>query len=73
MFFGRLSKSASRNNVDIRLKELQARLDDRHIVLTLDDAVKIWLADNALTIYLELGLRMALSPSRLRPVCPTGL
>ncbi|KAL9077149.1 MAG: hypothetical protein Q9161_000415 [Pseudevernia consocians] len=44
IFFRRLSKSALRDIVDIRLKELQARLEDRRIVLTLEDKVKSWLA-----------------------------
>ena len=47
VFFCRLSKSALRDIVDIRLKELQARLDGRSIVLEVDDDVKDWLADKA--------------------------
>ena len=47
IFFRRLSKSALRDIVDIRLKELQARLEDRRIVLTLEDKVKSWLAQKA--------------------------
>ena len=47
IFFRRLSKSALRDIVDIRLKELQTRLDDRRIVLDVDDQVKDWLADKA--------------------------
>ena len=44
IFFRRLSKSALRDIVDIRLKELQARVEDRRIVLTIHDDVKEWLA-----------------------------
>lgn len=47
IFFRRLSKSALRDIVDIRLKELQARLEDRRIVLTVDDDVKGWLANKS--------------------------
>ena len=47
IFFCRLSKSALRDIVDIRLKELQTRLEDRCIVLTLDENVKEWLAERA--------------------------
>ena len=47
VFFRRLSKSALRDIVDIRLKELQARLDDRRIVLKVDEEVKDWLTDKS--------------------------
>lgn len=43
--FKRLSKEALRDIVDIRLKELQGRLDDRRIVLDVGDEVKTWLCD----------------------------
>jgi len=43
IIFQRLSRSALRDIVDIRLKELQARLDDRRIVLDIDDSAKNWL------------------------------
>ena len=42
--FRRLSRDALRDIVDIRLKELQARLDDRRISLRVGDDVKEWLA-----------------------------
>ena len=44
IFFRRLSKSALRDIVDIRLNELQARIEDRRIVLTIHDDVREWLA-----------------------------
>lgn len=47
IFFRRLSKSALRDIVDIRLNELQARLEDRRITLILDDVTKNWLVENA--------------------------
>ena len=43
--FKRLSTDALRDIVDIRLKELQTRLDDRRIVLEVDDKVREWLAE----------------------------
>jgi ATP-dependent Clp protease ATP-binding subunit ClpB len=43
--FKRLAKSAIREIVDIRLKELQQRLDDRRIALHTPDVVKDWLAE----------------------------
>ena len=46
IIFNRLSKDSLRDIVDIRLKELQARLIDRRITLRADDVVKTWLCDN---------------------------
>lgn len=43
--FRRLSREALRDIVDIRLKELQQRLDDRRIILDCSDEVKQWLCD----------------------------
>jgi ATP-dependent Clp protease ATP-binding subunit ClpB len=43
--FKRLALSALRDIVDIRLRELQARLDDRRITLTVPDDVRQWLAE----------------------------
>lgn len=43
--FKRLSKEALRDIVDIRLRELQGRLDDRRITLDVGDDVKTWLCD----------------------------
>jgi ATP-dependent Clp protease ATP-binding subunit ClpB len=43
--FRRLSREALRDIVDIRLKELQQRLDDRRIVLQCSDEAKQWLCD----------------------------
>lgn len=45
IIFRRLSREALRDIVDIRLKELQKRLDDRRIVLECPDDVKQWLCD----------------------------
>ncbi|KAI9727495.1 MAG: chaperone ATPase hsp78 [Chrysothrix sp. TS-e1954] len=45
--FQRLSRDALRDIVEIRLKELQGRLDDRRITLQVNDAVKAWLCDKA--------------------------
>jgi len=43
--FKRLSPAALRDIVDIRLRELQHRLDDRRITLEVDKSVRNWLAD----------------------------
>lgn len=45
IIFKRLSKKALKDIVDIRLKELQARLDDRRITLDVSEEVKTWLCD----------------------------
>lgn len=45
IFFKRLSRDALRDIVDIRLKELQERLNDRRITLSVPDEVRTWLAD----------------------------
>ena len=43
--FKRLSREALRDIVDIRLKELQSRLDDRRMTLQVDDEIKGWLCE----------------------------
>ncbi|KAI0022233.1 P-loop containing nucleoside triphosphate hydrolase protein [Xylariomycetidae sp. FL0641] len=43
--FKRLALSALRDIVDIRLRELQARLDDRRIALNVPEEVRHWLAE----------------------------
>jgi ATP-dependent Clp protease ATP-binding subunit ClpB len=45
IIFNRLSKDALRDILDIRLKELQQRLDDRRITLKVDEDIKTWLCD----------------------------
>ena len=45
ILFKRLSPRAIRDIVNIRLRELQQRLDDRRITLSVDDQVRQWLAD----------------------------
>jgi ATP-dependent Clp protease ATP-binding subunit ClpB len=45
IIFKRLSMEALRDIVDIRLKELQQRLDDRRIALKVGDDVRSWLAE----------------------------
>ncbi|KAL2354089.1 putative heat shock protein/chaperonin HSP78 [Cryomyces antarcticus] len=45
IIFKRLSREALKDIVDIRLKELQARLDDRRITLEVPEEVKVWLCD----------------------------
>lgn len=43
--FKRLSREALRDIVDIRLRELQERLNDRRITLEVSDDIRTWLAD----------------------------
>ncbi|CUS13997.1 unnamed protein product [Tuber aestivum] len=45
IIFRRLSKGAIRDIVDIRLKELQEKLDDRRIKLDIDVKAKDWLSE----------------------------
>jgi ATP-dependent Clp protease ATP-binding subunit ClpB len=45
IIFNKLSKSALREIVDIRLKELQTRLDDRRMTIQMDEEVKDWLCE----------------------------
>ncbi|KAK4902002.1 chaperone ATPase hsp78 [Elasticomyces elasticus] len=45
ILFRRLSRAALRDIVDLRLRELQARLDDRRITLRVSEEVKQWLCD----------------------------
>lgn len=45
IIFNKLSRSALRDIVDIRLKELQTRLDDRRIKLDVGNEVKEWLCE----------------------------
>ncbi|KAL9589018.1 MAG: hypothetical protein Q9203_002185 [Teloschistes exilis] len=46
IMFRRLSKQALRDIVDVRLNELQARLDNQRISLRVDDDVRAWLSEN---------------------------
>jgi ATP-dependent Clp protease ATP-binding subunit ClpB len=45
IIFSPLNKTAIREIVEIRLKELQSKLDDRRIQLIVEDEAKEWLAD----------------------------
>jgi ATP-dependent Clp protease ATP-binding subunit ClpB len=45
IIFNKLSKTALRDIVDIRVRELQARLDDRRMVLDISPEVKDWLCE----------------------------
>jgi ATP-dependent Clp protease ATP-binding subunit ClpB len=44
--FNKLSKETLRSIVDLRLKEVQTRLDDRQITLNIDDTAKSWLTEH---------------------------
>src|SRR5690554_7004402 len=43
--FGDLQRDTITHVVDKFLTELQAQLDEKHVVLHVDDAAKLWLAD----------------------------
>ncbi|KAJ5247171.1 hypothetical protein N7468_002154 [Penicillium chermesinum] len=45
IMFKRLSKEALRDIVDIRIKELQGRLDSRRMTLQVDEEIKDWLCE----------------------------
>jgi ATP-dependent Clp protease ATP-binding subunit ClpB len=45
IIFKRLSREALRDIVDIRIRELQRRLDDRRVTLKVDDEIKDWLCE----------------------------
>jgi ATP-dependent Clp protease ATP-binding subunit ClpB len=45
IIFNKLSRSALRDIVDIRIRELQSRLDDRRMTLHVSDEVKEWLCE----------------------------
>ena len=47
ILFRRLSKLSLREIVDIRLRELQLRLDDRRIALSVNDEVREWLVQTS--------------------------
>jgi ATP-dependent Clp protease ATP-binding subunit ClpB len=44
--FNKLSKDTLRSIVDLRLAEVQNRLEDRQIVLDVDEQAKLWLTDH---------------------------
>jgi ATP-dependent Clp protease ATP-binding subunit ClpB len=44
--FNKLSKSTLRSVVDLRLKDVQERLDDRQITLDVDEIGKTWLTEH---------------------------
>ena len=45
LLFQRLSKQSMRRIVDIQIKELQARLSERSIIIEISDAAKAWLSE----------------------------
>ncbi len=45
LLFQRLSKQSMRSIVDIQIKELQARLSERSIIIEISDAAKAWLSE----------------------------
>lgn len=69
IIFQRLSKFAIRDIVDIRLKEIQERLDDRRITLLVPEEAKMWLAVNGYDPrYGARPLQRLISKSLLNPL-----
>ena len=50
LIFDRLKKEAMRGILDIQLKRLQKRLDERKITLGLTDAAAVWLSEVGSTL-----------------------
>ncbi|CCD26264.1 chaperone ATPase HSP78 NDAI_0H00900 [Naumovozyma dairenensis CBS 421] len=46
LVFNRLSKNVLRSIVDIRIKEIQERINDKRMQLSLSDEAKMWLTDH---------------------------
>lgn len=44
--FNKLSRETLRSIVDLRLSEVQNRVDDRQITLNVDDTAKSWLTEH---------------------------
>ncbi|PWW72639.1 putative heat shock protein 78, mitochondrial [Tuber magnatum] len=69
IIFQRLSKDAIRDIVDIRLKELQTKLDDRRIKLDTDARAKDWLSEKGYdTRYGARPLNRLISKRLLNPL-----
>lgn len=69
LVFNRLSKSSLRNILEIRLREVQDRLDDKRMSLSLSDEAKDFLADKGYDpIYGARPLNRALQKELLNPM-----
>lgn len=69
LVFNRLSKKSLRNILDIRLREIQERLDDKRMSLSLTDEVKDYLAEKGYDpIYGARPLNRALQKKLLNPL-----
>lgn len=69
LVFNRLSKTALRDILDIRLEEIQLRLDDKRIVLSLTDEVKTHLANKGYDpVYGARPLNRTLQKDLLNPL-----
>lgn len=73
IIFRRLSKEALRDIVDIRLDELQKRLDDRRIYLDVDNAVRDWLATKLTMFDTAHGRSIDRCPNPLKMLSPIKL
>lgn len=69
IIFQRLSREAIRDIVDIRLQELQERLDDRRIKLDVDQEAREWLSTNGYDFrYGARPLNRLISKTLLNPL-----
>lgn len=69
LVFNRLSKKSLRNILDIRLREIQERLDDKRMTMSLTDEVKDYLAEKGYDpIYGARPLNRALQKKLLNPL-----
>jgi ATP-dependent Clp protease ATP-binding subunit ClpB len=67
--FNKLSKSTLRSIVDLRLKEVQQRLDDRQISLNVDQVAKAWLTEHGYSpIYGARPLNRLIQNTILEPM-----
>ncbi|CAG8477719.1 5170_t:CDS:2 [Paraglomus brasilianum] len=69
IIFNRLSRLALRDIVDVRLREVQQRLSDKHITIDIDEHAKAWLADKGYdTVYGARPLNRLIHKKILNPL-----
>ena len=66
--FNKLSKSTLRSIVDLRLSEVQSRIDDRQIVLDVDEDAKTWLTEHGYSPVYGISYSNSALTSGARPL-----
>ncbi|CAI2189426.1 16132_t:CDS:2, partial [Funneliformis geosporum] len=67
--FNRLTRMALRDIVDVRLREVQARLKDKHIMIDVDEHTKAWLAEKGYdSVYGARPLNRLIQKKLLNPL-----